>query len=550
MVSGIAAFATLVVVVLFVLLPGPGTLPLVDPDEGRHAEIARELFAESTWRERVVLRLGGEPYRDKPVLYYWSAAVAYALLGITPAAARLPSVAAALGTVVAVGIASSRYLGFGAGLAAGAVLATAPGTAVLGRAATLDMLFTFWITLGMLLGWRWLRSGSGASLIGAAIAAGFGTLTKGLAAPALVVLAVALSLAVERRWDRLRPLPLGFAALAYGATVVPWAAAAWTADPDYLRELLLTHHLTRFLGGGPGRLHAQSAAVYVPALLLGFFPWILLLPAAWRARPRREDPAAFLRFAALWAGVVVAFFSVSRGKLPTYVFPAFPALAILIGAGLERLLRSDTAATGRGGDPSDRAAGTTLLGLGLVLIGTFLILLPVVLAPIARERYEGVLAPAAGRSTILAAVGVVVLGLTIRGQRRAAIAVCGAMAATAPLAAATVASPVVGELTGTAHLAHAISARAPDAPVVVYGLALPSLPFNLGRPVTRLDRPRALARFVRDHPTTVVATSPRHAATVIRATGFAVWLAGPRRVLLGPPGPAGPTTLGSRTGEG
>ena len=511
-----------------VLLPGLASIPLVDPDEGRHAEIAREVLDAPSWGERLLPRLEGEPYRDKPILFYWVVAASYVALGPGPGAARLPSLLAGVGTVLATAAAGAHCFGSRAGLLAGTVLVTAPSLLLLARAATLDMQLTLWMTLGMLAGWRWAAGGSTGALLAAAVAAGLGTLTKGLVAPVLIGGSVLLWLAVERRLAIVRLRDLTLAALAFLAVTAPWVVAAGLRDPAYLHELVLTHHVQRFVGGGPGRLHPTSALIYVPALLLGFFPWSTLLPATAAATLRRAERGPDERFCVVWAGVVLVFFSLSSGKLPTYILPAFPPLALLTGLALDRILARPAAATA--GAPVDLPG--RLARPGLVVAGLAVAVAPLVLVPLARARYGGVLAEAAVWSAFLTPVGTASAWLSARWRFRPALGVLGAALVATSLGAPIVAGPAIGELTGTAHLARMIAARAPDASVVVYGLALPSLRFNLGRPVIHLDRPQALARFVAANPRTVVVTTPRHAATAAGAASLVTWHAGPRRVLL------------------
>jgi len=514
-----------------VLLPGLSTFPLVDPDEGRHAEIARELFAAQRWQDRVLPRLGGEPYRDKPILFYWLAASAYGLLGPTTAAARLPAVVAAVLTVVATALAAMRAFGLRGGLVAGIALLTAPGFVALGRAATLDMLLTACITLGTLAAWRWATVGSATALAAAAAAAAFGTLAKGLVAPALIGGTVLVWLMVGGRPSRLRLGHVALAATTYTVIVGPWAATTWVLDPDYLREQLLTHHLRRFLGGGPGRLHSQSAVVYLPSFLLGFFPWILLVPAAAVALWHRPPGGPAAGFCVTWLAVIVGFFSASSGKLPTYMLPAFPPLAMLIGGSLAGIV---TGAAPARPDKRTVPCPERLARWGMLAAAAILLLLPLVLRTLARTRYEGVLVPAAYWSAVLLPLALAALWRAARWSLRDAAVLLAIALILVPLLFAQLAAPRVAGLTGTQRVAGLIVERAPAAPVVVYGLALPSLAFNLRRHVTAIDRPGALARYVEQNPGTVVVTTPRHVATVTRTTGLVPWDQGPRRVLLGP----------------
>jgi hypothetical protein len=158
-----------------------------------------------------------------------------------------------------------------------------------------------------------------------------GTLTKGPVALALPMLIGLLYLAITREWRQVRWGAAAAGAAVYTALVVPWFAAVQARYPGFLHYFFIGENLQRFAGNE----HPEPLWFYVPILVLGFGVWIpSLFPTLVDAfRTRREwlrtDPVTLL--ALLWAGVIFAFFSISKGKLPTYVLPCFPPLALLIG---------------------------------------------------------------------------------------------------------------------------------------------------------------------------------------------------------------------------
>jgi len=219
-----------------VLLGWLGGYGLWDPDEGRHAAIARELFAATTWRGWLLPSHNFEPYYDKPILYYWLTGLAYAGIGVNEAGARLVSALAALGTLLAVFRWTAVVANVATARRAVLVLATSLGFVSLGRYGSLDMLLTCWITIGLCCAERFLADPSRTSLlVGAAVSAGLGMLTKGLVAP-LFIAGIPLVYAVLAG----RPLPrhrawltaLGVFSLVAG----PWYAVAGILDPTYLRN--------------------------------------------------------------------------------------------------------------------------------------------------------------------------------------------------------------------------------------------------------------------------------------------------------------------------
>jgi 4-amino-4-deoxy-L-arabinose transferase-like glycosyltransferase len=316
-----AAVAAALVAIL-VLFWNLGGYALWDPDEGRHAEVARELHVARDFRGWMVPSLNFRPYYDKPILFYWLVSAAYAVGGVNELSARVVSATAALLTVLATYAWAAAVWGAGPALAAAVVLVTAGEFAALGRYANLDMLLTLWITLGLFAVHRWtVRAERGASLVPAAVFAALGTLTKGLVAPVLVAGIGLGYLAVTRRLPLLRRARLGRAALAFLAVAGPWYLAAGLTDGDYLHELFVRHHFQRYFQEAR-YLHPGPIYYYLPMLLLCFLPWSVLLPVTavrTLARERRGDPEWFC---VCWVLGVLVFFSTASGKLGTYILPA------------------------------------------------------------------------------------------------------------------------------------------------------------------------------------------------------------------------------------
>ena len=323
--------AGLAVVALAALLLGTslGRLDLLNPDEGRHAEIAREMLASGHY---VTPYLHGQPYGDKPVLFHWMVAASLACFGANAAAARLPSVLAALLVValVARGLGDPRERG--ASRVAALLLATTPAFVALGRFVIIDMTLAATLTVALLgLGRWWLaphpRVGS-PWIFYAAL--GVGCLAKG---PVALVLGFGVAAAfwiVDRERPSLGELrPLAGTALVL-AVAAPWYLAAWFDRPEYVTGFLGDHNIGRFLGAG-GFTHREPWYYYLIAVPLALLPWSVGLPRAVVDAARSASGDRQSRFLLCWIGVVVAFFSLSTTKLLTYALPAFPAFALLVG---------------------------------------------------------------------------------------------------------------------------------------------------------------------------------------------------------------------------
>ena len=370
-----------------------GAIGLVGPDEPRYVWIARAMAQAGDW---ITPRLYGQPWFEKPILYYWVAAIGFRLHLTAEWAARLPSALAALLAAIAIGwLAWKHYAGPSREDSAGSgVLARDPAllapvlfstsVAAIGfaRAGTPDMLFSSCLTLAMasaahilhhagaLRGNRdplsdpaprdfWPLLAFGAFL-GAAV------LAKGPAGILLAGGSVALWALATRKWRVAFRLVHPIAIVACCAVALPWYAICAYRNPDFLRVFILQHNFERYLT--PLFRHQQPFWFFGPIVLLALLPWtILLWPAAqeglrvWREKTWHSSPGFFF---ACWAVFPVLFFSLSQSKLPSYVLPAIPAIAVLCAVGTARAAdRNTPALTFLAG-----GVGLTLLGLGIAAL--------------------------------------------------------------------------------------------------------------------------------------------------------------------------------------
>jgi 4-amino-4-deoxy-L-arabinose transferase-like glycosyltransferase len=351
---------------------GLDAVGLVGPDEPRYASIARAMATTGDW---VTPRLNGQPWFEKPVLYYWSAAVAFRLFGVSDLSARLPSAAMALLVTLVLAWLARREAGDRAALAAALIFPTTIGGIGFSRAATTDMLFAGWLTMALgaatvilvpcaagacdseasgraLRLWKFVAWG--ASL-------GLATLAKGPVALALASGGIALWALATQRWrDAFRLLhPTGLAAFALVA--LPWYVLCGARNPDFVQVFFISHNLDRFLT--PVFRHEQPFWFFAPILALGLLPWTLLLFSplrnavrAWRTGAWRGSPALLW---ACWAAFSLVFFSASKSKLPGYMLPLIPPLVLLIARSIAR------ADDGQAGRWWWVVVGATLAGLGL-----------------------------------------------------------------------------------------------------------------------------------------------------------------------------------------
>jgi 4-amino-4-deoxy-L-arabinose transferase-like glycosyltransferase len=310
--------------------------PLAHPDEGRYAEIPREMLATGDW---VTPRLNGFAYLQKPPLQYWTTAAAYRVFDPTEWTARLWTALTGLAAVVLAWRAGRRLLGRDAGDFGALALLASPYFVVMSGINTLDMgvsLFLNGAVLAYLLSRQaGTRRGEAAWMMAAWAAMALAVLSKGLIGVVLP-LATLVGYALWHRQPgalaRLYWLP-GLAV--FLAIAAPWFVLAARANPDFLQYFFLHEHFRRFTSTVHNR--AGPAWYFVPILLLAVGPWAVAAAAglrqAWRSPPA-DGAVSPRRFLLVWCAVVFVFFSASQSKLPGYLVPIVPALALIAGDAL------------------------------------------------------------------------------------------------------------------------------------------------------------------------------------------------------------------------
>jgi 4-amino-4-deoxy-L-arabinose transferase-like glycosyltransferase len=341
---------------------GLGRLGLLGPDEPRYAEVAREMFASGDY---ISTRLCGCLWFEKPALLYWMSAAGYHLFGVNEFAARLPSALAAL-TTVALLHAALRHLELTRlALAASVVLATSGIFIAYARVATPDMLLTAAMTASLLTALLFTRATGRIRPIFWGLSClfmGLGMLAKGLVGVVLVLAILAVYFVVS---GQLRSV--GWRDLLVGTVVFLAVAGSWYVPVimrhgwAFIEEFFVRHHFERYTTNEFG--HPQPVYFFLLVGLAGAAPWMFfLIPAFTRLRslkPRDNIRDSVMTLAWVWLAVPLVFFSVSESKLPGYILPIFPALAILIGAEVERVWTGDR----------NRALRVALWVTAVVLIG-------------------------------------------------------------------------------------------------------------------------------------------------------------------------------------
>ena len=541
-----------VAVAAFVMLTNLGGPRLWDRDEPRNAGCAREMLLRRDW---VVPTFNAKLRVDKPVLLYWGIMASYLAFGVNEFAARLPSALAAIGSALCVYIMGRRLFGPRAGVWAGIALATSLSFVLAGRAATPDSLLVLCTCLAMTVfvcgtfrpRFETTPDDAEPHLVQAGeffpqhwptvlamyAAMGLGVLAKGPVGLVLPTAVIGMFLLLARLPGRsheprathfmdylgriaapfqplhflrtcwcMRPLTAIFAA---AAVALPWYWAVGLAtDGAFLDGFFIRHNLERATGVMEG--HSGSLLYYPAVMLVGFFPWSvfalpLLIDTVLQLRRRDRLHHGYL-LAVCWVGVFVVLFSLARTKLPSYVTPCYPALALLVGDYVDRWSRQAAAVAG-GWLPA--AFGClALAGVGIAIA-----------VPLAAKRYLpgeewlGLigLTPLAG--------GAACLGLAVARNYRAAAGIFAASAVTFVCLVFAVGAQRIDRHQHNHVLLRTIEGQAARPMVASYKILEPTWVFYGGRPVSELPQklqsapPQQVAEFLSRDEAFVITTRSR-----------------------------------------
>jgi len=324
-------------------LPALGRPALWEPDEGRYAEVAREMVLSGDY---VTPRNDWVRYFEKPPMVYWATAAAIRLFGRIEFAVRIQAAAASVGEVAVTAALGEAMFGPAAGILAALVLALSPLCFGFARFATPDPALAFCLTAALAAFYRAacepaLGTGTGRRwmLLAAAMLA-LGTLTKG---PVALVLGGGVALAWMLAGGRLRDarkLPWLSCAVVYLAITLPWFVLVAWRNPGFLQFFLIHEHLQRYLENTE---HGWGPWFFIPVVAAGIWPWLFFIPAGLAQLRRGASDSqsmqrrSALRFLLLWFGVIFVFFSIPRSKLGEYILPGIPPLAIIAANGILRL---------------------------------------------------------------------------------------------------------------------------------------------------------------------------------------------------------------------
>jgi 4-amino-4-deoxy-L-arabinose transferase-like glycosyltransferase len=459
-------------VVLICLLSGLGALGLLGPDEPRYAWIARAMAESGDW---VTPRLYGQPWFEKPVFYYWAAALGFRLNLPAELAARLPSAIAALAAALTVGWLGWKHYGSEEGFRkspaflAPLIFSTSVAAIGFSRAATPDMLFGAFIALAMASASSvfWSRGALRATpnavltalrheklaLAFFGVFLGLAVLAKGPAALILAGGAIGLWAVATPQWRRVFRLFHPIAIGSFCLVALPWYVLCAARNPDFIHIFIFQHNFERYLT--PVFQHRQPFWFFVWITLLAMLPWTVLLISAgqeglrlWRERSWADSPGFFY---ACWAIFPIIFFSLSQSKLPGYILPAIPPLALLCGISAPRAFQKSR-------------SGAISIALGISLVWIALAIFPFFTArkfPLPGRIEPPVIAGLAITISVLLVLAILFAG--IRQNLLAVVGVCSLAVAAAVAVAGLLILPAMDPyLSARSHAAFLRGDLRPD----------------------------------------------------------------------------------------
>ena len=307
---------------------------LIKPDEGRYAEIPREMVVSGDW---TTPRLNDLKYFEKPPLQYWTTAIAYEVFGQHQWTSRLWAALTGFAGILLVWFAGLRLFGRETAGYAAVLLGSSMLYVLMGHINTLDMGVTFFLTLGiagLLLGQVQTDTKIQRNWMLLAWAAlGLAVLSKGLMGLVLPGTALFLYAVVQRDFSVFKRMHWMAGLAVFLLVTAPWFYLVMNANPEFFQRFFIYEHYTRFTTKELGRF--QPWYYFIPVLLSGMLPWTVLmfdtLVKTWRSSKVPDKAFNPARFLLVWAVFIYVFFTISDSKLPSYLLPMFPALALLMG---------------------------------------------------------------------------------------------------------------------------------------------------------------------------------------------------------------------------
>ncbi len=321
-------YAALVLLFLILYILPLNVRPMIMPDEDRYGEIPREMITSGNW---IVPHLNGVRYFEKPVMGYWLNGLSILLFGENAFAVRLPSaIAAGLSVLMTLMLVRRYSKNEFQPVLTGLILLTCFEAYGIGVFSVLDTIVSMFLTGAMISYFRFYSEKNKLYLVTFGIFCGLAFLTKGFLAFAVPIVAIVPFMIWEKQWKELLQtawIPIIIAVL----VSLPWGLAIHFKESDFWHYFFWIEHIKRF--AADDAQHVSPFWYFIPVILGGAMPWTFLFPAA-LSGIQSAFRQALIKYSMCWFMFPFLFFSISKGKLMTYILPCFPPLAILLAFGL------------------------------------------------------------------------------------------------------------------------------------------------------------------------------------------------------------------------
>lgn len=361
-------FAAIAAALLLLYIVPLGSYPLMEPDEGRYAEIPREMIATGNY---ITPMLNYVKYFEKPVFLYWMNAASFHIFGQNEFAARVGVALCALAGALTTAMLGSFIYGRIAGFLAGVVTATSLLYFAIGTINITDMPLSFFLTLAFASFYAAHVKEEKKYYLLFYFASAMALLTKGLIGVVLPGAVIFFYILATRQWKLFyKPLYLPGLILFF-AVSVPWFYLVCRDNPDFFRFFFIQEHFLRYAT----KMHHRYEPFwfFIPMIPAGMIPWTAFLPPLFSKKsvvrsPKTPEEKRAAIYLLLWFSVIFLFFSFSDSKLIPYIIPCIPPLAILIGADIFRMA---TDKEWHGHPVVWLALTSGLLGMGLIVYPLF-----------------------------------------------------------------------------------------------------------------------------------------------------------------------------------
>jgi len=480
-------------IIILILLSGVlfffklGSFSLYNAAETTYGEFIRQIRLTGDW---VTLRYNSQVIFDKPPLYFWLASIATFLFGFNEFAIRFWAAVCGVLTVVTTYFLGKSFYNERVGFLSGIILMTAFQFMIQSRIAEIDILLTLLMATTFFFFWQGYQSRKTQHYWMAYVAMALALLTKGVIGIAIPVFAIFLFLWIKRQLPRIKEMQIIAGIIIIAVIGTPWYIAEWMLYGKQFGEFVLGFlFLSRF--GGVVAGHPGPWYYYILALILGFAPWSHFLPYAfWRTRQNNVVGPALLSLCFIVPVLIV--FSIAKTKLPSYILPLYPFLAIMVAKLWDDFLGVDQKKMYKG---MAIANGLLAIIAGMIIIGFILV---------GKSNYAGLYEEFIPILQVL--MGVLILGslasiiLFIFKRYKLSFAALPTMVFIIMFILTTMVLPGVDKLKGEKELGIIVSKNIKEGEfIAAYNTGnRPGIVFYNSKPIIFLDSEQALNSFLKN----------------------------------------------------